>query len=146
MVTIGLAASLLLAGTLGLSSVLQQPAPNLLQRVQKSGVLVVATRRGPTAYYDGAAGPEGFEYALVEQFADQLGVEVRYVFPPTLEDLLDAAARGTVHLAAAGLTATPQRQGRLNFSNPYDYVTEQLIYRRGSQRPGDRSVTRVSAH
>jgi len=153
-VTIGLAASLLLAGILGLSSVLQQPTPNLLQRVQQSGVLVVATRQGPTAYYEGAAGPDGFEYALVGQFAHQLGVEVRYVFPPTLEELLDAAARGTVHLAAAGLTATQQRQRHLNFSNPYDYVSEQLLYRRGSQRPksldeiapGDLHVVAGSSH
>jgi len=140
-ITVGLAALLLLLGLASLGAVLQQPSANSLQRVQQSGTLVVATRRGPTAYFDGATGPDGFEYALVQAFARHLGVKVRYVFPKTLEGLLDAAAHGAVHFAAAGLTATPERQKYLNFSNPYDYVTEQLIYRRGSTRP--RSLSEI---
>jgi membrane-bound lytic murein transglycosylase F len=151
---IGLAAGLLLAGVLGLRAVLLAPSPNLLQRVQQGGVLVVATRRAPTSYFDGAEGPDGFEYALVKRFAQQLGVEVRFVFPATLDALLDAAARGSVHLAAAGLTITPERQRYLAFSSPYDEVTEQLLYRRGSQRPrslqdvgaGDLHVVAGSSH
>lgn len=142
-IAIGIAACLLLAGSIALFLVLQQPPSTLLQRIEKSGVLVVATRRGPTTYYPGAKGPDGFEYALVRQFARHLGVQVRYVFPPTLDDLLDATERGTVHLASAGLSVTPERQKRLNFSSPYSYVTPQLVYRRGDPRP--RTLDNITA-
>jgi len=140
---IGIAASLLLAGALGLATLFTVNPPTVLQRIQHSGELVVATRSAPTAYFDGATGPEGFEHALVQQFARHLGVEVRYVFPPTLEALLDATARGSVHLAAAGLSVTTQRERQLDFSTPYEYVSAEVIYRRGSPRPA--SLDDVSA-
>jgi membrane-bound lytic murein transglycosylase F len=135
------AAVLMMAGITGLYRLLQQTPPPLLERIRQTGVLVVATRNSPSTYFDGAQGPDGFEYFLVEAFARHLGVRVRYVFPPTLEALLDATARGTVHLAAAGLTITPAREKQIGFSLPYRYVTEQMIYRLGSKKP--RSLTDV---
>ena len=136
-----IAAVLLLAGVFGLIALLRQEAPPVVERIRQGGVLVVATRRAPSAYYDGAKGPDGFEYALVQEFARHLGVEVRFVFPHTLEELLDATTRGSVHLAAAGLTITPAREQRLAFSLPYRYVTEQVIYRLGARRP--RSLSEI---
>lgn len=136
-----IAGLLLLAGFLGLMRLLQQETPPVVERIRQDGVLVVATRRAPSAYFDGADGPDGFEYALVKAFARHLNVQLRLVFPRTLEELLDAATRGTVHLAAAGLTITPSREERLAFSLPYRYVTEQIIYRRGARRP--RSLAEV---
>ena len=130
-----IATFLLLAGALGLFVLLRQGAPSVAERVQQSGILVVATRRSPSTYHDGAKGPDGFEYALVQEFAQHLGVKVRFIFPDTLEALLDATARGSVHLAAAGLTITQPRERLLAFSLPYRFVTEQLIYRRGADKP-----------
>jgi len=125
----------LLAGALGLFGLMSQGAASTLERVQQAGTLVVATRRSPSTYHDGPRGPDGFEYALVQAFAQHLGVKVRFVFPDTLEALLDATARGSVHLAAAGLTITQPREQLLSFSLPYRFVTEQLIYRRGADKP-----------
>ena len=130
-----IAAFLLLAGALGLFGLLSRGAPSIVERVQQSGILVVATRPSPSTYHDGPKGPDGFEYALVQEFAQHLGVKVRFIFPGTLEALLDATARGNVHLAAAGLTITQPRERLLAFSLPYRFVTEQLIYRRGSDKP-----------
>jgi len=130
-----LAAVVLLAGILALYSLLRKDTRSVVERVREAGVLVVATRRAPSAYFEGAKGPDGFEYALVQAFARHIGVQVRFVFPRTLDEMLDATERGTVHLAAAGLTITPSREQRLVFSLPYQYVTEQVIYRRGTQRP-----------
>lgn len=149
-----LAASLLLVGAIGLAILLRQEPGPLLQRIQKTGVLVVATRLSPAVYHQGANGPDGFEYALVSEFARHLGVRVRFVFPPTLDALLDATAQGTVNMAAAGLTITPAREQRVRFSIPYEQVTEQLIYRRGSKRPrslaevndGDLQIIASSSH
>jgi membrane-bound lytic murein transglycosylase F len=129
------AAIMLFAGAIGLLSLSRQDVRPLVERIREAGVLVVATRHAPSAYYEGANGPDGFEYTLVQQFARHLGVKARFVFPNTLDELLDATERGVVHMAAAGLTITAQRERRLGFSLPYQYVTEQLIYRRGSKRP-----------
>ena len=137
------AALLLLAGAAGLISLLQQQPVPLVERVRQAGTLVVATRRSPATYFNGATGPDGLEYALVNAFARHLGVQVRFVFPDTLEELIDATERGGVHMAAAGLTITESREQRLSFTLPYQYVTEQLIYRRGTERP--RALTDIAA-
>ena len=134
-VAILMAGCLLLAGIAALNQLLSRAPLPLLTRIQHGGELLVATRKAPSTYHQGARGPDGFEHALITRFADHIGVEVRFVFPPTLDDLLFMAGRGDVHMAGGGLTATAARRQRMQFSAPYDLVTEQLIYRRGSQRP-----------
>ena len=134
-VVIAIAAGLLLASLYGLLTLYWKAQQPQLEQIQRNGRLLVATRQGPTTYYPGADGPEGFEYALLEHFSRDLGVELELVFPSDLEALLDATERGSVHLAAAGLGITPAREAKLRYSRPYDHVTEKLIYRRGTWRP-----------
>lgn len=129
------AATLILVGFAALLVLYAQPRTSTLERVLSKGTLVVAMRRGAASYYPGAKGPDGFEYALIEAFARHLGVGLEPVFPPTLDALLDATERHQVHMAAAGLSVTPAREQRLRFGLPYAFVTEQVIYRRGSPRP-----------
>jgi membrane-bound lytic murein transglycosylase F len=69
--------------------------------------------------------------------AESLGVDVRFVTPDSLDELLAMTAKGEVHMASAGLTITPARAEKLSFSIAYDEVTEQVIYRRGNRRPRD---------
>ena len=153
-VAVVVAGCLLFTGLAGVFFLLRHEPLSVLQHVQKNGVLVVATRQSPAAYYQGADGPDGFEYALVREFARHLGVEVRPLFPRTVEALLQATERGVVHMAAAGLAITPARELRVRFSTPYEFVTEQVIYRRGSARPrsfddiaaGDLHVVAGSSH
>ena len=103
--------------------------------MQQQGVLVVGSRYAPTVYYQGADGPDGFEYAMAKLFAEHLGVGLRFVFPPNLDALFDATASGTVHMAAAGLTITPAREQQVRFSIPYEQITEQVVYRRNVTLP-----------
>ena len=113
-----------------------------LQRIQERGELVVATRQDPTTYYRGADGPAGLEHDLITGFAEFIGVKARFVFPRDLQDLLRQVEHGEVHMAAAGLTVTRERRRRLRFSQPYQKVSEQLVYRRGSRKP--RSLAEVA--
>ncbi len=137
-----LAACLMLGGAVALLRLPDQTPTPLLQRIKEQGRLVVATRRGPSTYFQGADGPDGFEYVLAQRLAEHLGVRLELRLPDSLDELLEATARGEVHMAAAGLTITPQRARLVRFSTPYASVTEQLIYRRGTRRP--RSLTEVS--
>jgi membrane-bound lytic murein transglycosylase F len=109
--------------------------PSKLQRIQERGELVVATRLDPTTYYRGADGPAGLEFDLISGFAEFIGVKARFVFPRDLQHLLRQVEHGEVHMAAAGLTVTRERKRRLRFSQPYQEVSEQLVYRRGSRKP-----------
>jgi len=106
-----------------------------LERIQAQGELVVATRQAATSFYQGADGFDGLEYQLVQRFAQELGVKVRFVFPRDVSSMLRQLRRGTVHMAAAGFSMTEERQRIIRFGQPYQTITEQLVYRRETRRP-----------
>ena len=110
------------------------PEP-LVERIRKSGELVVITRNSPTTYYEDREGYRGLEYELVQLFAADLGVKARFVIPESFDDILPAIVRGEAHFAAAGLTVTPARQTLVRFGPTYQKISQQLVYRRGSKRP-----------
>lgn len=107
-----------------------------LEAIRESGELVVLTRNAPTTWYlnrDGLmAGPE---HDLVEAFAAELGVDVRWETVPTVAAALAGVADGDGDLAAAGLTITDERQERFRFGPPYQQVTQQVVCRRDNVQP-----------
>ena len=106
------------------------PPSTLLERVKQSGELHVVTRNAPTTYYEGAQGPAGLEYDLINKFAEYLGVEADIAVRENLDDILAQVEKGTIDFAAAGLTITEDRKNRLRFATPYQYITQQVVYHR----------------
>ncbi len=106
-----------------------------LEQIQSEGTLTVLTRLGPTTYFLSADGPTGLEYDLIQLFAKHLKVEVKFIIPPTFNDLLTQISEGKADIAAAGLTITPQRQKKMRFTPSYQSITEQVVYRSGNKKP-----------
>lgn len=109
--------------------------PTVLEQVKAHNELIVITRNSPTTYYEGSDGPTGFEYELAKRFSEYIGVELRVVVPSNFSDILPLTALGDANLAAAGLTVTEKRQGKVRFGPVYQEITPQLVYRSGSTRP-----------
>ena len=109
--------------------------PSLLEEVLALGELRALTRNGPTTYYTGANGPEGPEYDLIKGFATFLGVKLNLQIADRYADLIPSVESGRAHVAAAGLTITPERLTRVNFGPSYGDVKQYVIYKLGSGRP-----------
>lgn len=109
--------------------------PTLLDEVLELGTLRVVTRTSPTTYYTGSNGPEGPEYDLIKGFATFLGVDLDLRATDRFADLLTAVENGSAHVAAAGLTVTPEREARVDFGPAYQEVGQYLIYKLGTGRP-----------
>ncbi len=109
--------------------------PTLLDTIRERGTLRVVTRNSPTTYYLAAEGPAGPEYDLALAFADYLGVELDIYTPPTFDNVIPDLLLYQADLAAAGLTVTEARQRRLRFAEPYQHVTQRVVYRMGTRRP-----------
>ncbi len=107
----------------------------LVERIKAGGELVVATRNAATTYYEGPQGPTGLEYDLAALFAERLGVKLRMVVPDNFNDILGLVERGEAHIAAAGLTVTPERALRVRFGPTYQIISQQLVYRAGTPAP-----------
>jgi len=117
------------------------PPSTLLERIKQSGELHVVTRNAATTYYEGAQGPAGLEYDLVKQFAAYLDVNLNVSVRDNLNDILNQVEKGSVDFAAAGLTVTEDRQNRIRFSTPYQYITQQAVYNRDNFEKRPRKLT-----
>lgn len=100
------------------------------QSIREEGELVVITRNAPTTVYEDRDGLNGFEYLLTSALAESLGVPVRYRYVDSVEAVLAAVERGEGHLAAAGLTRTPQRAARYRFGPSYQQIQQQVVCHR----------------
>ncbi|MHB0984680.1 MAG: membrane-bound lytic murein transglycosylase MltF [Sulfuricella sp.] len=104
--------------------------------VQESHELVVMTRNSPTTYYEDAHGNyAGLEYDLVSLFAKDLGVSVKFVVAPEFTKIIPALMKKQVHLVAAGLTVTPEREKIIRFGPPYQTVQQQIVYNNLGLKP-----------
>lgn len=113
-----------------------KPQQSMLTQIHQAGELIVYTRNTPTTYYEARDERQGFEYDLAKRFADYLGVKLKLIVPE-FEDMLPKLAAGQAHIAAAGLTITPEREAFVRFSPPYQEISEQVIYRVGTGKPDD---------
>lgn len=112
-----------------------ETAPPLLEQVKQRGTLVVVSRNGPTVYYESAEGPAGFEYELFKGFADYLDVDLEIRLPSLFSQIILAVKNQEVHMAAAGLTVTLERQQQLRFGPPIQDIQASVVYRRGRTKP-----------
>lgn len=109
--------------------------PTALETVLASGELRIISRNGPTTYYEGNQGLDGFEFVLAKRFADRLGVKLVINEEEDLAKLFNQVGSPSGELAAAGLTITEPRTAQVRFTTPYLHITQQLLYRGGSKRP-----------
>ncbi len=71
----------------------------------ESRELIVLTREGPTTYeIDDSGAPAGFEHDLVQLFADEIDMPVRFVVVKHDADIAKQLKKGKAHLGAAWLT------------------------------------------
>ncbi len=131
---LGWAARLLLLAVLGVTAGCSDGG-HVLEGIKQEGKLVVLTRNGPTTYYEGPHGPDGFEYQLTQELGRSLGVEVEYRLYDSIDELLEALEGGQGHLAAAGLTRTEEREQRYRFGPDYKHVQQQVVCHGRSQMP-----------
>lgn len=115
--------------------------PGTLEEVLETGQLTVITRNSPTTYYRGPRGYEGPEYDLVKAFSQHLAskydsdIEISYLTADQLPEIFAALEDNRAHMAAAGLTVTPERRQRVDFGPTYRQVSQYLVYRLNSGKP-----------
>ncbi len=98
-----------------------------LEKIKKKGVLDVVMVNGPTTYFEGAVGKEGFEYILMREFAEYLGVALKLKVVSTVNEALDLSREGVGDITSGALSQTPEREKMFIFGPSYFRVKEQVI-------------------
>lgn len=105
------------------------PPSEHLAQIQAKDFITIHTRNTPTTYYEGRQGPTGFEYELMQRFADHLGVSLNLNASHLPESVLPAV-RSQGDLGAAGLSLTPGTPG-IFYTRPIMQMQPLVVYRRG---------------
>lgn len=117
---------------------IRQTEQSYTQQVIDRGELRVVTRNHLSGFYLLGEGESyaGFEYQLVQRFADQLGVKLKVIFADSFTEMFELVQDGDADLAASSITLTPQRLNDYLFSPAYRQEKICVIYRRGESQPG----------
>lgn len=105
--------------------------PTLLSKIKASGTLNVVLLNSPSTYYIGADGPQGFEYDLLNSYAEYLGVDLNITMANTVKEAIELSKSPKIHITSASLAKTQERMGKFNFGPSYFEVQEQVICHRG---------------
>jgi membrane-bound lytic murein transglycosylase F len=111
-----------------------------LERLKESKTLRVGTLYSQRSFfYDQDDQPTGFDYELLSEFSQYLGVHLKLVPLYSQSDLYPALAQNRVDLLAASLSATPELSKQFRYSPDIYLVDSKLVYRKGNFRPSSLS-------
>ncbi|MEH6452045.1 MAG: membrane-bound lytic murein transglycosylase MltF [Psychromonas sp.] len=114
-----------------------------LENIQQRGDIIMGTTNGPLTYtFDGSI-HSGLDYQLGKQFSEYLNVKFTIKEYESIEDLFLALDNNEIDFAGAGLTLTPNRAEKYRSSPPYYYVSQKVVYHKGTYRP--RQISDVNA-
>lgn len=105
-----------------------------LDGIRERGVLRVLTRNNAVTYFLHKGAPRGFEYTLASNIAEELGVRLEIVVPPRDSMLIPWLERGLGDVIAASWTVTDDRAEKVAFSEPYLWVDEVLVQKKGAPK------------
>ena len=106
-----------------------------LQTIKQDNVIKVGILFDPTSYYIDASGAAGFEYELVNKFADYLDVNVELVPSYNFSELLPKLASGQVDIVVGGLANISDKDKQYRLSPPYAFIDQKLVFKQGRERP-----------
>ncbi|HHE73802.1 MAG TPA: transporter substrate-binding domain-containing protein [Desulfobacteraceae bacterium] len=117
-----------LAGPVSADDINKQLAKSsTIDKVMRKGTLRVGLSSFvPWAMQDKKGEWVGFEVDVAKQLAEDMGVKIEFV-PTKWEGLIPSLLTGKFDLIIAGMTGTPQRALKINFTVPYDYAGMNVV-------------------
>ena len=101
----------------------------LEQIVEKNRMRVGFSTFVPWAMKDKQGGYTGYEIEVARQLAKDMGVEIDFV-PTKWSGIIPALLTGKFDIIIGGMGITPERNLKVNFSDPYEYSGMSIIANR----------------
>lgn len=103
-----------------------------LSQIRERGKLVAVTDFNSTSYFIYRGEPMGFQYELLQAYADFLDLELVIVTENDLSIAFGMLDRGDVDLLAFNLSVNSERKERIRFSKPIGQTRQVLVQRKPS--------------
>ncbi len=101
-----------------------------LEEIRNNGKLVVITNFNSTDYFIYRGQPMGYQYELLQELADHLGIKLEVIVNNDLEESFDCLLFGECNLIAINLTITKDRRKRVDFTEPHSQTRQVLVQRK----------------
>lgn len=101
---------------------------NTLSKVKDNGKIVYYTDAmwAPFEYIGEAGQPVGVDVDIAKKIAEKIGVELEIV-NASFDGIAPALKSGTADMAIAAITITEDRQGEMDFSDPYAVAYQNIV-------------------
>jgi len=107
----------------------------LLDTIKTSKNLDVVLLNSLSTYYIGTNAQQGFEYDLLKNYADYLGVELNITTAHTIKEALQLVESINPDIVSAGIAKTAYKAKKYNFGPSYSEVQEQVVCYRWMKGP-----------
>jgi membrane-bound lytic murein transglycosylase F len=101
-----------------------------LAEIKKEGKLILLTENTSTSYYVYKGQPIGYDFELVKDFAESLGLELEVKVIRDMNRMFEMLNNGEGDLIACNLTVTRERKKSMSFTNPLLQTRQVLVQRR----------------
>ena len=101
-----------------------------LGEILKKGKLTVLVENSSTSFFIYRGKKMGFEYEMLKEFANELGVELEIKIVNNLDDLIPMLNNGEGDIIACNYTITRERKKQIDFSLPYIRTPQVLVQRK----------------
>ena len=101
-----------------------------LPTILKNGKLRVLVENSSVSYFVYRGKKMGFEYEMLQAFAQELGVELELIPAENLDDIQRILNRGEADLIACNYTITNDRKKEIDFTVPFLYTKQVLVQRK----------------
>ncbi len=101
-----------------------------LSEIRKAGKLKVVTDFNSINYFIYRGQPMGFQYELLQELSDYLGIPIEVKVNNDLKTNFDELENGDIDLIASDLTVTGERKEMVDFTVPHSQTRQVLVQRR----------------
>ncbi len=101
-----------------------------LQQILDRDTLIAITDYNSTNYFIYRGEPMGYQFEMLQQFAEALGVNLKLVISNDMDQAFDLLDEGQVDLLAMGLTVTSSRKAIVDFTIPQLQTKQVLVQRK----------------
>ena len=106
-----------------------------VETIVKQDEIRIVTVYGPTTYFADTDSETGFEYEMARLFAEQLNANLKIIIASNKSEMIDVLMRGEADVAVGLIKQTFGEHDTLDAGPEYYNVTQQVIYKRGVDRP-----------
>ncbi len=101
-----------------------------LKQLSERGILRVVTDFNSTSYFIYRGQPMGYQYEMLQELADYLGVGLEVTVNNNLEEKFELLESGEVDLIAVNLAVTKERRAKMDFTIPHTQTRQVLVQRK----------------